>query len=66
MEIYELETVNGRVFRVAIANKSQKKRLLNAVEKNKSKSYEVFKRVDAVNNGIHDIKSFEQIADTLQ
>lgn len=65
MKIYELETKNGRVFRVAVANKSQEKRLLRAVQNNKTKSYEVFIRAEVVVNGIHDIKQFEKLADTL-
>lgn len=66
MKIYELETKNGRVFRVGVANKSQEVRLLRAANKvNTTKTYEVFTRVEVVVSGIHDIKQFEKLADTL-
>ncbi|MDD3476619.1 MAG: hypothetical protein PHI38_07095 [Sulfurimonas sp.] len=65
MKIYTLETKNGRLFKVAVANKSQENRLLKVVEKNKSKEYEVFTRVEAAANSIHNIKQFEELADSL-
>jgi len=65
MKIFELETKNGRIFRVAIDNKNQEKRFLKKVAENKNKSYEVFKRVECVKNGIHNIKDFEALANTL-
>lgn len=65
MQIYELETKNGSIFRVAIENYSQKNRLLKKVYENKKKSYEVFVRIECVKNGIHNIKDFEVLADTL-
>ncbi len=65
MEIYELETKNGRIFRVAIANESQRRRIYKKVAENKNKTYEVFVRFESVKNGIHNIKDFEAIADTL-
>lgn len=66
MQIWELETKNGRVFRVAVANKSQEKRLLKVVHNNKSKSYETFIRVEVVKSGVHDINQFEALANSLQ
>lgn len=65
MQIYELETKNGRVFRVVVANKSQQARLTKVIHDNKSKSYEVFVRIEVITNGIHDIKQFEKLADSL-
>lgn len=65
MYIYELETKNGRTFRVAIENKSQKNRLLRKIYENKKKSYEIFIRKQIITNGIHNIKQFEELADTL-
>lgn len=65
MKIYELETKNGRVFRVAIQNPGQEKRLFKVIGDNKKKDYEVFSRVECTNNGIHDIANFEKLADTL-
>jgi hypothetical protein len=66
MNIFELETKNGRVFRVAIENKSQLNRLRKVIADNKNKSYEVFTRIDDNKlNGIHDIKTFERLADSL-
>ena len=65
MKIYELETKNGCIFRVAIYNENQKLRLLRKIEENKSKSYETFIRVEVVKNGIHDIKTFEKLADKM-
>lgn len=65
MKIYEVTTKNGRTFRVAIVNKNQEQRFLKKVEENKKKSYEVFTRVECIKNGIHNIKDFEALADTL-
>lgn len=65
MQIFELETKNGRIFRVAIVNKSQKQKLFKAIADNKNKSYEVFVRTEVITNGIHDIKQFEKLADSL-
>ncbi|MBW6487506.1 hypothetical protein [Sulfurimonas sp.] len=65
MQIYELETKNGRVFSVAVANKSQQARLTKVIHDNKSKSYEVFVRIEVIKSGIHDIKQFEKLADSL-
>ena len=65
IKIYELETRNGRVFRVVVENPGQEKRLFKVIGENKKKSYEVFSRVECVNNGIHDIASFEKLADIL-
>ena len=64
MKIYELETKNGRTFRVAVANKNQLNRLMAKVDRSKGK-YQEFTSVKVVTNGIHDIKEFEKIADTL-
>ena len=65
MNIWELETKNGRIFRVAIENDSQTKRLIKKIAENKNKTYEVFTRVETVKNGIHNIKDFEGLADSL-
>ena len=65
MNIYELETKNGRTFRVAIENDSQLTRLYKKVEENKTKTYEVFTRVECITNGIHNIKDFETLVDSL-
>ncbi len=65
MKIWELETKNGRIFRVAIQNMNQQKRLMKKIKENESKSYEKFIRVEVVKNGIHDINDFEKLADTL-
>ncbi|MDY0246736.1 MAG: hypothetical protein RBR26_07425 [Methanosarcina mazei] len=66
MKIYYVETKNGRAFKVAVANNAQEKKFLRIVENNKSKNYETFTRVEVAVNGIHDIKQFEQLADSLQ
>jgi hypothetical protein len=66
MKIWELETKNGRIFRVAIQNMNQQKRLMKKIKENESKSYEKFIRIEVVKNGIHDINDFEKLADTLQ
>lgn len=65
IKIYELETKNGRIFRIAVNNKSQEKRFLKVIEDNKKKSYEVFTRVEFLKNGINDIKQFEALASEL-
>lgn len=64
-KIYELETKNGRVFRVAINNKSQENKLMKIIDENKNKTYEVFVSVTVANNGIHSIKDFESLTNTL-
>lgn len=66
MKIWELETKNGRIFRVAIQNENQQKRLMKKIKENESKSYENFIRIEVVKNGIHDINDFEKLADSLQ
>lgn len=67
MNIWELETKNGRIFRVAIENKSQLKRIKKVIADNKNKEYEIFIRIDTnALNGIHEIKSFENLANSLQ
>ena len=65
MKIWELETKNGRIFRVTIQNMNQQKRLMKKIKENGSKSYEKFVRIEVVKNGIHDINDFEKLADTL-
>ena len=66
MNIWELETKNGRIFRVAVVNESQVKRMQKVIRDNKKKGYEVFTRIDTnVCNGIHDIKQFEALAEKL-
>lgn len=66
MKVYELKTKNGRAFRVAVNNDNQEKRLLRIVFDNKNKSYEIFESVTSVLNGIHDIKTFEKLANELK
>jgi len=63
--VYELETKNGRIFRVAVDNKNQIDRLFKKVNENKGK-YEEFIRIEVITNGIHNIKDFEKLADSLQ
>ncbi len=65
MYIYELETKNGRIFKVGIENNNQLKRLHQVIHENKAKKYEVFTRIDIVVNGIHNIKDFEKSCDAL-
>jgi hypothetical protein len=65
MKIYELETKNGRIFRVGVTNRSQEKRLNKKIAENKKRYYEVFTRIECVKNGIHNIKDFEALVDTL-
>lgn len=67
MKIYELETKNGRTFRVAIANKSQEQRLMKMYNDNiKNNEYEKFVSIKEVLFGIHDIKTFERQCEQLQ
>lgn len=66
MQIYEAQTKNGRIFRVAIENQSQKKRFLAAIAKQDKSSYESFVRVESVDYGIHNIKDFEKLTHSLQ
>lgn len=65
MEIWELETKNGRIFRVITENEHQVDRLRKIIHQNKQKSYEVFIRIEVVTNGIHCIKDFEKLANSL-
>jgi hypothetical protein len=66
MQVYELETKNGRIFRVAITDsKSQENRLIKVIAENKKKNYETFIRVDCIKSGIHNIKDFELLANSL-
>jgi len=64
MKIFELETKNGRLFRVAVSNESQKARLFKKIAENKGK-YEEFKTINCAINGIYGIKDFEKLADNL-
>jgi len=67
MFIYECETKNGRIFKVAIANDNQMKRFKKMIQENKNKSeYEQFIRVENSMNGIFDIKQFELNCKALQ
>lgn len=67
MKIWELETKNGRVFRVAIENANQEKRLHKVIADNRSKkNYELFISQKVITKGIHNIADFERLADTLQ
>ena len=66
MNIVQLETKYGRLFRVAIENNNQEKRLIDVIRKNKNKSYEKFVNIYWNKfNGIHNIKQFEKIANSL-
>ena len=64
-KIYKLTTRNGREFRVVVTNENQEKRLRNTVAASKGK-YEELTLHEPVLNGIHDIKSFEKLAESLQ
>lgn len=65
MKIYELRTQNGREFRVAISNEAQEARLKKIIDNNAHKVYEKFISVKVLINGVHDIKSFKELADIL-
>lgn len=65
MQVFKVETKNGRVFKVAIENSSQEKRFLKVINDNKGKNYEHFVNVKRIEHGIHNIKEFEALASTL-
>ncbi|MGE4510480.1 MAG: hypothetical protein AB7D43_05200 [Sulfurimonadaceae bacterium] len=65
MQVFKVETKNGRVFKVAIENSSQEKRFLKVINNNKGKSYEHFTSVKRVEHGIQTIKEFEALASSL-
>lgn len=66
MQILELVTKNGRVFRVAIENANQEKRLNEIIEEhNNQKPYEQFVSQKVIVKGVHDIADFERLANTL-
>ena len=62
MKIIQLETKGGSVFRVAIENKKQEQRLINIINKNKSFINIDFSKL----NGVHNIKEFEKITNTIK
>ena len=64
-KIYELETKNGRIYKVAINNDNQEKRLKKVIADNKKKSYETFIRVEIISKGLLDLKTFEERAKGL-
>lgn len=65
MQVFKVETKNGRVFKVAIENSSQEKRLLKVINDNKGKDYEHFTNIKRVEHDVHNIKEFEALASTL-
>lgn len=66
MQIWEVETKNGRVFSVAINNANQEKRLKKVIADNNSKkTYEKFISQKVIAKSIHNIADFERLADTL-
>lgn len=65
MKIWELETKNGRVFKVAIENTNQEERLRKVIADNDKKAYEKFVSVKVITAGIHNIADFERLANTL-
>jgi len=66
MQIWELKTKNGRVFRVAIENARQEKRLKKVIaDNNNTKTYEKFISQKVITVGIHNIADFERLANTL-
>ena len=65
MFIYELEVHDGRIFRVSVTNKSQIARLFGIVDTKNSGDFKVFRRFQCVQNGIHTLKQFEEIASDL-
>ncbi|MCK9552333.1 hypothetical protein [Aquamicrobium sp.] len=65
-QIYLVETRNGRAFRVFVKNKNQKERLFKMVKNQKEDKYEKVILVKDVLNGIHELKEFEAILNSLQ
>lgn len=64
MNIYQVETVNGRFFRIAINSDAQKKRMMKVINNSQDK-YERFINLKCINNGVHNIKDFESISGEL-
>ena len=65
MQVFELSTKNGRVFRVAVSNENQQKRLNKVIRENKEKGYEVFTEIKCITSGIHSMKEFEALSEKL-
>jgi len=60
MYICEVKTKDGRKFRVAIENGSQKQRFLKKIRDNEN-----FIQTESVLSGIHNIGDFEAIVDSI-
>ena len=65
IKIYELETKNGRTYRVAITNKNQEKRLHKIIKDSEKNKYEKIIRVEVIMRGIQDIGEIEAITKEL-
>ena len=59
--LYEVEFNNGSKFRVFCANKTQKRKFRNSI--NKLKHYKPY--VHEVSNGIHNMNQWQDIVKTL-
>lgn len=59
MKVYKLETPTGREFRILCENKNQYGRLVDTIKNTGIK-------MSDLTNGIHTIKQWEQISQTLK
>lgn len=65
MKIWELEMKSGKVFRVAVENKNQEKRLYKRIADINNRAREQIISSKVIVAGIHNIADFEYLADTL-
>jgi len=66
MRIVELETKNGRIFKVYIKDEDQYTRLQQVISDNKTRKYETFKRITTITKGVYPIEEFERLCNTLE
>ena len=66
MEIVELETKNGRIFKVYIKDNDHYNRLQQVISDNKTRKYETFTRITTITKGVYPIGSFERLCNRLE
>ena len=59
--LYRIEFSDGRVFKVFCANKAQKQRFVTSMQQFRGEDTKYY----PIENGIHTIKQWEQIAEKL-
>ena len=65
-DIVELETKNGRIYKVSIQSEHHLKRLKKIIHHNKTKKYEIFTNISIVESRVYSIGEFEESCKALQ